>query len=231
MHEIFNLDNGFFRMISKVVDAIWISILWVVCCIPIITVGASTTAFYYTVHKTLRHDEGYISKEFFHAFKTNFKQSTICWIILLACGAFLYVDARLTYSLKEQNDPVGNIFYLIIFLFVILAVEIIYIFPYISRFSDNIRTTLKNAFFLALGNPLRTIVIIITTVIAGYILWNLLNLIVIVPALYMLAIEQMMERNYKKFLPKEETDEDMEKPIDGKRMGLFAAKKMKSKNK
>lgn len=47
----FNWDNIVFQMLGKLVDCVWVSILWVICCIPVFTIGASTTALYYTVHK------------------------------------------------------------------------------------------------------------------------------------------------------------------------------------
>lgn len=228
MSELFNLDNGFFRFMGKIVDAVWVSVLWAVCCIPIVTAGASTTAFYYAVHKSIRHDEGYITKDFFKAFKINFIQSTICWLVLLALGVFLYVDARTTWNLLQAGDTVGNIFYLLLVLAVIYAMVVIYVFPYISRFQDNNRTVIKNAFFLALGNPLRTIVILISTVISAYVLYVIPYLIVIVPTLYMFAVEQMMERNYKKFLPEEDSEEEDKASVNGKQLGLFAGKKLKN---
>ena len=61
----FNWDNIVFQMLGKLVDCVWVSILWVICCIPVFTIGASTTALYYTVHKSIRGDRGYTTRTFF----------------------------------------------------------------------------------------------------------------------------------------------------------------------
>ena len=70
-------DNKIFQMLEKIIDCIYSSILWFIFSLPLITAGASTTALYYTVNKVIRYDRGNMSKEFFKAFKSNFRQSTL----------------------------------------------------------------------------------------------------------------------------------------------------------
>jgi uncharacterized membrane protein YesL len=216
MGELFNLDNGFFRSISKLVDCIFVTLLWIIGCIPIFTIGASTTALYYTVHKVIHLDRSYVFHEFKQSFMDNFKQSTIVWLIMLAIGAFLGSDAYVTYQLKQQGDKVGIIFYFIVLLLILELVVFIFAFPYISRFQDDTKRVFKNAFFLSFGNPIKMILMLITTAVAGFIVYIFPPLFIIAPAFYMLAIEQFMERIYKKFIPEEETDDLEEKPVDGK---------------
>ena len=69
MDDLFNYDNKFFRFMNKVADGFYVSILWILFCIPIVTAGASTTALYYTVHKSLRRNRGYVWKNFWESFK------------------------------------------------------------------------------------------------------------------------------------------------------------------
>ena len=216
MGELFNLENGFFRGISKIVDCIFATLLWIIACLPIVTIGASTTALYYTVHKVIRLERGYLFHEFKHAFTSNFKKSTIIWIIMMCVGAFLGSDAYLTYQLRQQGDKVGNVFYLILLLLLLELIVFIFIFPYIARFEDNTKRVFKNAFFLSFGNPIKMILMLITFAVAIYMVYVLPILIIIVPTLYMLGIEQIMEKIYKKFLPPEEEDELEKKPVDGK---------------
>jgi len=201
---------------SKLVDCIFATLLWIIGCIPIITIGASTTALYYTVHKVIHQERGYLFHEFKHAFISNFMKSTIAWIILLCVGTFLGSDAYLTYQLKQQGDKVGYVFYLILLLLLLELIVFIFIFPYIGRFEDNIKRTFKNAFFLSFGNPIKMILMLITFALSVYMVYVLPMLIVIAPTLYMLGIEQQMEKIYKKFLPPDEEDEAEIKPVNGK---------------
>ena len=89
-------DSGIMRVLSKICDIVCLNVLWLVCSLPIITIGASTTALYTVMLKLVKNEEGYIFKGFLHAFKLNFKQSTIIWLILLLCGGVCFVDYRIS---------------------------------------------------------------------------------------------------------------------------------------
>ena len=65
------------------IDIMYIGILWLLCCLPVITIGASSTAMYYTMVKSVRHGRGHVSREFFGAFRRNFKAATLAWLVFL----------------------------------------------------------------------------------------------------------------------------------------------------
>ena len=81
--------------------------LWFMCCIPVFTIGAATTALYYTVNKSIKNDRGYASSEFFSAFKSNFKQSTVIWLIFLAIYALLGFDYYVMKSYADAGVEIG----------------------------------------------------------------------------------------------------------------------------
>ena len=89
LQGLFNYDNPVWRFIGKLGDLIILNVLWIVCSIPIFTIGASTTAVYYVTLKMVRDEEDSTIKSFFRSFKSNFKQATAIWLILLAAGAVL----------------------------------------------------------------------------------------------------------------------------------------------
>ena len=72
--NLFGPDSGFMRVLNMISDIVLISMLWLLCSLPVVTVGASTTAAYYTIMKVVHKKTGYISKEFFKSFKLNFKE-------------------------------------------------------------------------------------------------------------------------------------------------------------
>ena len=95
MGKLFNLDSPFMQFMNRVADLMWLNILFVICCIPVITIGPSLTAMYYITLKMVRNEESYITKGFFKSFRQNFLQATILWIMLLAILAVLFVDWRI----------------------------------------------------------------------------------------------------------------------------------------
>ena len=80
-----NYDNIFIRMLSRVGDAMLLSILFVLSCVPIITIGTAFTSLYYTAMKGISGDDGYIWKFYTRSFKQNFKQATGMWMLFSSC--------------------------------------------------------------------------------------------------------------------------------------------------
>ena len=88
MGSLFNLDNPIWRFMGKLVDVFILTLLWAVCCIPIITIGPASTAVYYVTLKLVRDEESYTVRSFFKSFKENFKQGSVgalsCFFFYLA---------------------------------------------------------------------------------------------------------------------------------------------------
>ncbi len=147
MGGLFNINNGFFRAIGRIIDVCWLNILWVLTSLPIITIGASTTALYYTSMKMIRNEEGYVSSDFFRSFKDNFKQSTIIWLLLLLVTMILVCDYRF------WGARAGIFYFLMkivtIFISIIVLFTAVYIFPVQARFENRIRDNAKNAMLLS----------------------------------------------------------------------------------
>ena len=73
MRDFFNSDNRIMRALGKLFDIGDLSIVFILFCIPVVTIGAALTALYYTTVKVVRRERGYVFHEFWHCFKTNFK--------------------------------------------------------------------------------------------------------------------------------------------------------------
>ena len=71
MNDIFSFDNKFILFINKIIYASWLNILWLLCSLPILTIGASSTALYTVSIKVVRGEEGNITRQFFAAFRDN----------------------------------------------------------------------------------------------------------------------------------------------------------------
>ena len=211
MDQIFNLDNKFFRGVAKIVDCVWLSLLWLFCSIPIVTIGASTTALYYAVNKCLRNDRGYSSSEFFHSFKENFKQSTIIWLILLVLYAVLGFDYYVMKQLAEAGQEIGKL-YICFFVFAaIVAMWGFYIFPYLARFENTIKNTLKNTVYMAISNVHWTICMTILFIAMWLGLYLFPVAVVIMPALYNLLKNLMLEHVFKKYMTPEDLEAEQER--------------------
>ncbi len=149
---MFNYDNKVFEFINRVVDTIFVALLWVVFSLPIITIGASTTAFYETVHKVLRQNRGYIWRTFWTTFTSNFKRSTIVWLIQFGLSLFFLLDMRIMKEALAQGQKGGWLYYFFLLSLVVMYVWFIFNCAYIARIEDGVKKTMKNTAIMMLMN-------------------------------------------------------------------------------
>lgn len=162
MNRIFNMDNKFFTFMSRVADLIMLNIVFLICCIPIVTIGASVTAMHYVTLKMVRNEESYIIKGFFKSFKENFKQSTIIWLIMLVAGILLALDFRI----MQQTGKTGImqiVTYALYMVLLVYTMTLTYIFPLLSKFENSIKNTFKNALFMSIRHLPWTLLLLIVS--------------------------------------------------------------------
>ena len=163
---IFNYDNPVWRFIGKFGDLIILNILWIVCSIPLFTIGASTTAVYYVTMKLSRDDDGYTIRSFFKSFKENFKQATAIWLIVVAVGVILGIDIFFFTKIFNGSAAVQTIMTTIFLAMLIIYVFIaFYVFPLQARFYNTVKRTFFNAFFMSVRHLLHTIGMIVIDVV------------------------------------------------------------------
>lgn len=155
MKEIFSNDGLFARTMNRLWDVICVSILWFFCSLPLITLGAASTAAYYTCAKVLRHHNGHVFGEFFRSFRMNFRQSTIFTLICALLLAVLILDCVYFYGTSA--------FFLYLFYLMIAMVIacMIWFFPMLSRFSMTVFMLFRTSAVLMFRHLLKTILLLI----------------------------------------------------------------------
>lgn len=154
MGGFFNLDGPFQKWGTEIADVLILSILWFVCSVPIVTIGASTTALFYVYGKKVRGEDPYIAKMFFKSFKDNFKQATIITFMLglLWFSSYLYYNI-LTGGQAQLWVKVVGLFFMVQVLIVSL-----YVFPVLSRFHMPIKNIIISSFVFGNRHIFSTII-------------------------------------------------------------------------
>lgn len=160
-------NSKLFKFCEKLADWMILSFLWLICSLPVFTLGASTAALYYSMSKRYSKRATTPSKDFFSAFKVNFKQGTIITLIYLVYGALLAFDIYASrngigeFTLPQIYEQVAYV------LILPIAFTLPYILPYISRYDNTLKNGFKNAFFLCATHPLHTLTLIVVTLACG----------------------------------------------------------------
>ena len=146
-------DSMFGRLMTRCGIVISANLMFILFSLPVVTIGASWVALYHVMLKTLRGD-GVINpcKQFWLGFKTNFKQATIYWIILLALVIFGYVDVKFC---SQAGGVMEYFMYAIYVLGIIALIITLYLMPVMAAFANTIPNLMKNAFYFAFQKPTR----------------------------------------------------------------------------
>lgn len=166
MHGFFNIDSKFMTFMNRLADLMLLNVIYIICSIPVITIGASTTALYYVTLKMVKNEESYIFRSFLKSFKLNFKQATAIWVFILAAGILLFIDIKIV---LRMDGIIGKVLFscLGVVVFILLFINA-YVFPLLSRFENTIRQTIKNALFMSIRHlPLTFLILFITAVPMG----------------------------------------------------------------
>lgn len=151
---------------GKLLDVIVLHFLWILCCLPVVTFGASTTALFYACMKEAEDKEGYYFRQFFKSFRQNLKQGSILGIIFLILEAGLIYSIYLCTVNLELNSFFSAIRVLSIILAVLVFITFEYAFPLLARFENSVLKTMQNGFLMSIQHIGWTIVM--TGIFAGF---------------------------------------------------------------
>ena len=210
MNRFFNMDNKFFVFMGRVADLLLLNFLCILCCIPVVTAGASITALYYVTLKMARDEESYIARSFFRSFKQNFKQATIINIIMLLARA-------------GSGAMYKGLFSLFIAFALIYVMILLYIYPILSKFFNSVKNTFVNAFLMSVRHLPLTLLMLVISASPLLLMWlfayvsyaqftSILIMLFILMGFSTLAYwkSKIFVKIFDNYIPKDENDENDE---------------------
>ncbi len=231
MSSFFNVDNKLFSTLGKVWDLILLNLIWMGFCtiwffilfqfipqssaavgmlllflIQGITIGPATTALYYTIVKVVRRERGYILQQFMRSFKLNFKQGAIIGELYMIASYILGIDYQYAKMLTNQGSKFGIIYQAVAnAVVIILIVTLVYIFPVLSRFSmKKVSEVFKTALMMGVRHFPYTILLILLLGVSVLGVYIFPPAILLIPAPCCLLMSFLIERVFKKYMPKSE---------------------------
>ncbi|MGI6070975.1 MAG: YesL family protein [Blautia sp.] len=209
-----DFSGKFYTVGTRITDIVLLNLIYLVFCLPVVTIGAATTALYYVALKMAENKDSYIFRSFFKSFKENFRQSTIIWLILLVIGLFISIDFRI---ILAQDGSFFKIFlYLLSMTTVLLLFVLLYVFPVLSKFYNSIKATFKNAFLMSLRHLPYTLAIFFISALPFLVfLTNMMILLRLLPLLLLCGFSLpaylnslLFKRIFVHYIPEEESTPD-----------------------
>ncbi len=158
MNWFFDMDRPVMRALSIMADLLVLNILTVLCSLPVLTAGAALTALSDACLRLVRQEDGALGRDYFRAFRDNFKKGTLLWLMLLAAALLLYFDYCAALSFVPQLRA-G-----IIAIGILVLALAFYAFGLLARYENTLRGTVKNAAKLAVAFFPRTVLVVVFTV-------------------------------------------------------------------
>ena len=210
MSKGMDMNSPVMGTMFKLSDLVIVNVIYIMCCIPIFTIGAATTALYYTTLKLVEDRGSSAVKAFFHSFKQNFRQATTIWVLCLLLGAILGADFYILNMVGSDSYPVVRV--LLIVPAIVMLFTMTYVFPVLSRFDNTIKRTIINAFLLSVINFPKTILMILLNVIPFAICVFSLRLLPVTALVGFTGIAyincMMFLKIFEKIMTKDETEEE-----------------------
>lgn len=215
MRKFLNPDSPLMIFLSNLTDIIVLNVLCFICCLPVITIGPSVTAMHYITLKIARDEEIYVLRDYFKAFKENFKQSIIAWMVFLVITAVFFVDYLI---LKDMGLENTKVFLMIIgAIYLLVCFTMMYVFPLMARFENSLKQTVKNAFFMSILHIFKTVIMAVIYTIPFVLLplhYNVLMVFLLVglsgPAYFNSFIWKSIFKKYEPEKVEEEITSDMD---------------------
>ena len=166
MGGLFNYNGPLMRGLNRIADLLILNILYLMCCIPIITIGPATVALYYVALKMVRDEQDGVAREFWKSFWLNFRQGIGLHLIYFVVALILIADVWFALHSVQSHGIMNDVLLVVgCVLSVLLAASATYAYPMLAKFENTTKRLLKLSLFLAIRHLPITIVLLAITAV------------------------------------------------------------------
>ena len=199
-----NPDNALMITMTQITDCIFLSLFFLVGCIPVITVGASFAALYDATFRGFRKGDKHCWGRFLQVYKTNWKASVVPTLVFLACISVLTKTLIALWNSAVAGNIGWMLFSGLTFVGVLVIGILSVLFPLLSRFENSLSGLLKNTVFLAMANMPRTLALGLLNTVSGLLCVVFILPLFFLPSLAALIGSLFIEPMFKPYMPSED---------------------------
>ncbi len=220
--KFFSVDSPIYKFMVTVKDLFLINLCWLIGSLPVVTAGISTVAAFDVTLRMVDQEEGYVMRQFWKAYKANWKQGLPMGLMAMFCAYILYLDIQIN-KISEKGSFTLIIFGMVTaFLFLF---SFLYAFALAARYENTLMRTIRNSFRISMKYFVRTIfTVFVVAVEVAFFFWNMTTLflgVIIGPAVVIYTIAamgkpvfRMVEKEYGVTYQNQDTDTDAKEDTD-----------------
>lgn len=201
MRDLFSFEGPVMQFFHKTGELIFISALFLLFCIPVITAGSSVTSLYYATIKGVRRERGYVTQEFMRSMKRTFIKGAVLTVGMIVWYGLLGI------GLSRAKGRMAAVYALFILMSICISV---YIFPVLSRFEMKLSGMVKLSFVMSMRYLYFTIPIAAGTMLLMWLQFYVLPApcILVLPGAWCFAVTFMMEKVLLAYMPPQQEAEE-----------------------
>lgn len=144
-------NNPVIAFLNKMTDLLILNVLFMLCSIPIVTIGPAITAMYCVNLRSIRYGDGYVVRIFFRSFFRDFGQSLVAWLVTMVVGTLFTLD--IFFWLHNDFGVISIVMAVVSICFAFLVfIVVIWLFPLIAKTENKLSVHVKNAAAMAVGH-------------------------------------------------------------------------------
>lgn len=201
--KFLNPDNALMITMTQITDCIFLSLFWLIGCIPVVTMGASFAALYDATYRGFRQGEKHSWGRFLQVYRENWKASILPTLVFLVGSSLLGKTLIALWNSAAAGNLPWMVFSGAAFVGVLVLGILSILFPVLSRFENSFLGLLKNTVFLAMANLPRTLAL-------GFLnaMTVMLCAVFVIPLFFMPSLAALMgslliEPMFKPYMPEE----------------------------
>lgn len=194
MKNLFNYDNQLVLTLERLGNDILLGILWLLFCLPIVTIVPASAAAYHTMIKVVKDSGNGVVKDFISAFVSNIKQGILLTLIIAVLGILIYTGLNLGWQLMAGNLIFKIYFCLGLLIAVFVLSSAIYLPAILSRFQMKTMELLRASMFIVIGRPVKSFLLALVLCVFCFLIWYFPTFIMIIPGLYCDMISSTVEK-------------------------------------
>ena len=202
--KIFNPDNALMITMAQITDCIFLSLFFILGCIPVITAGASFAALYDAVYHGLRKGDKHCWQRFVRTFRQNLKGSILPAMVVLAVFALGTKGLIALWNSLAAGNLSWLLFSAGTFVAVLLLGILSVTFPLLSRFETGTAQLLRNTVLLGIANAPRALALGIVNALCIFLCVRYIFPLFFLPALAALIGTLFLEPMFKPYMPSED---------------------------
>jgi uncharacterized membrane protein YesL len=183
-----------YRVLEVFTDLVYLNLLWLMACLPVVTIAPSTAAMFGVVRGWIRGKDAPMTREFFSLFKENFGRSLAVGLVWAVLGAVLTADFLLVGQMESFRRPLYAVFFAFALLYVSAAV---YLFPVTVNYELDWKAVIRNSLLFSVARPLTTLQCLLTIAVALFVVASLWITIFVAASATAYAIYLLCERSFQ----------------------------------